>query len=115
MLDSTRSGVENTNEIGIYLKLAQEKFVLNKALCTRVLVLCMWQETPIMALQQFLPSAWLATVIIIFMMITVITYLIHFLTRLPYFPVVFVIPPYGFMALCLIYTRVTSRFNLIAL
>lgn len=32
-----------------------------------------------------------------------------------YFTVVFVIPPYGFMALCLIYTCVTSSFNLIAL
>jgi len=44
---------------------------------------CMWQETPIMALQQFLASAWLATVIIRLMMIimiTVITYLIHLLT-----------------------------------
>ena len=44
---------------------------------------CMWQETPVMALQRFLASAWLATVIIILMMIimiTVIAYLIHLLT-----------------------------------
>jgi len=44
---------------------------------------CMWQETQIMTLQQFLASAWLATVIIRLMMIimiTVITYLIHLLT-----------------------------------